>query len=82
MIRLRRLKHITVFKKVLLTVGHVYSHIVDVRRSRPVTWDVVCPVKCRVLTHFPNPHRKDINQTSPDRNVCCSCEVYFLACSY
>ena len=50
MIRLRRLKHIKVFlKKVILTVGHIHNHIVALRQSRPVAWDVVCPVKCRVL---------------------------------
>jgi hypothetical protein len=50
MTRPRRLKYIKAFfKKVLLPVGHVYNHIVDLGRSRPVACDVVCPVKCRVL---------------------------------
>jgi hypothetical protein len=48
MIRLKTIKHIKVFlKNVLLAVGHVYNHIVDLRQSRPVAWDV-CPVKCRI----------------------------------
>jgi hypothetical protein len=48
MIRPRRSKHIkVVLKKGFLALGHLYKHIVDQRGSRPVAWDVMCPVKCR-----------------------------------
>jgi hypothetical protein len=40
------------FKKALLATGHVYKHIVELCQSCPVAWDVVSPVKCRVLLTF------------------------------